>query len=308
MKTERVFWGIILVFVGVIFLLENFGVISFSWQYIWRFWPVILIICGINILFARNNNRTGTFVMAAVTVLVLGFLTYKGLEKNRFKEHDYFFDNNYDNEVSETSNYIEDYNEKYKYAKLEIAGGASNFEIDSVTEKLFNANLTGVRNNYFLKKTDYDSVVNLDFRNKGQKGFKFDEEGFGKVKIMLSNKPVWDIDLKMGAGSVDFDLQNYKIRKLDLKGGAAEFNLKIGDLADTINVNAQTGLAAVSIKIPENSGCNIKTSSGLSSKDFEGFKDLGNGVFETPNFNESKKKIFIVLKGGLSDLKVKKYD
>lgn len=41
-------WGVILVVLGLIFLLDNFNIISFD--YIWRFWPLTLIIIGYYIL------------------------------------------------------------------------------------------------------------------------------------------------------------------------------------------------------------------------------------------------------------------
>ncbi len=40
--------GLVLVVLGLTFLLENLGVYTF--RYIWRFWPVFLIILGLNVL------------------------------------------------------------------------------------------------------------------------------------------------------------------------------------------------------------------------------------------------------------------
>lgn len=306
MKTERIFWGIILVFVGTIFLLENFDVIDFSWGYVWRFWPILLIITGINILFSRYNNKTGAIIIGIVTIIGLGLMTYKGLERNPYNSEERWIDDSTENLLNE-STYTEEYEEQFKYAKLDISGGASHFEIHQAAEKLFEAHLSETKNNYILKKTNADSVVNLSFKSGGAKGFRFEEEGFGKVKMMLNTLPIWDVHLKMGAGKANFDFKDFKVKNIDLKGGAAEFNLTLGDLVDTVNVKAETGIAAVNIKIPENVGCMIKNSSGLSSKHFEGFTEIGKGNYETPNFNTSTKKIFIALKGGLSDLQVTRY-
>ncbi len=48
-------WGIILVILGVVFLLENFG--YDIWDYIGKLWPVILIIWGISKLQAALGAR-----------------------------------------------------------------------------------------------------------------------------------------------------------------------------------------------------------------------------------------------------------
>lgn len=308
MKTERVFWGIILVFIGIIFLLENFGVIDFSWRYVWRFWPIILIISGVNILFSRYNNKVASIIVGFITLIGLGLLTYKGLETKHSNSREVFNEDWEENNSLGSSFFSEEFNEKNKFAKLEISGGASSFEIDSSTEKLFEANNEETNHNYSLRKTDYDSLVNLSFVSKGIKDLRIKENGLGEIKMKLNAQPIWDIKLNMGAGETDFDFEKFKIRTLNLKGGAAEFNLKLGSLLDTVNVSVETGLATVNIDVPEQVGCSIKSSSGLSAKDFEGFVDKGKGVYETDNFSNAKKKIYLVLKGGLSDLKVSRYN
>jgi hypothetical protein len=46
---DSLIWGIILIVLGGIFLLEQFNIDV--WDDIWRFWPVILIIWGANKLY-----------------------------------------------------------------------------------------------------------------------------------------------------------------------------------------------------------------------------------------------------------------
>ena len=44
-------FGLIILFVGVVFLLNNFGIVPGDvWHSIWQFWPVLLILLGIRIL------------------------------------------------------------------------------------------------------------------------------------------------------------------------------------------------------------------------------------------------------------------
>ncbi len=47
--------ALILITLGVLLLLNNFGIISSSiWQILWRFWPVLLILWGIRAVLGRN--------------------------------------------------------------------------------------------------------------------------------------------------------------------------------------------------------------------------------------------------------------
>lgn len=111
----------------------------------------------------------------------------------------------------------------------------------------------------------------------------------------------------MGAGELDFDLTRHKIRTLNFDGGAADLKIKIGDLIPITDVNVKTGVANVEIKVPQASGCRIKTHTGLASKDFKGFVKKDDGYYETPNYSTSKNKVFIKLDGGLSNFEVDTY-
>lgn len=53
---NRSFFGVILVLLGIGFLLEQFNIISFS-NILSTFWPIILIIIGINIIFSKNRGN-----------------------------------------------------------------------------------------------------------------------------------------------------------------------------------------------------------------------------------------------------------
>ena len=53
-----VFWGIVLIVLGGIFLLGNFDVINYD--RIWDFWPVVVIIVGLKLIvdyFAKKNGK-----------------------------------------------------------------------------------------------------------------------------------------------------------------------------------------------------------------------------------------------------------
>lgn len=314
MKADKIFWGLIFVFVGTIFLLENFEIIDFSWRYIWHFWPLLLIITGVNIVFANSKSKSAAIIIGVITLFALGFLTYKGLEQKteENKRWSMSFDDDEDDEdnldSSNMSTYTEDYSSNYKKATLNISGAASTFEIENGADKLFEADIKETRNPYFLKKTESDSTVVLVFNSKNRtSSFNFKDDEYSKVRMKLNDNPIWDINLKMGAGKIDFDLSNNKVKNVSLKGGAAEFNVKLGDLYNDINLVAETGVAEIIIDIPKNSGCKIKTQTGLSSKSFNDFVKNNDGTYETENFKTATNKINIFLKGGLSDFEVNRY-
>jgi len=317
MKLNRVIWGIVLVFIGIILLLENFNIIEFYWRNVWSFWPVVLIISGVNILFNKNKSQVGNMICLGVLVIMLGFVFYKGQQPPASKHwigdsiskdlDDELNDNN-DGDVQRVS-FSEPFvaADSLKKTVFNISGGGTSFKLDGETDSLVVADVERRNGNFILQKESSDSVTTINFKMKDKKGRWSFNDGGNDVDIKLNKKPEWILNMNMGAGEVDFDFTEYKVRSFRFDGGAAALDITIGDLLPITDVIVKTGVADVKIKVPENSGCRIKTKTGLSAKDFPGFVKIDNSNYETPNYKTSTKKVFINLDGGLSNFEVGRY-
>jgi hypothetical protein len=61
---------LILITMGGVFLANNLGILPWSvWGNLWRFWPVILVVVGLEILFGR---RAGARLLIGLVVLGVG--------------------------------------------------------------------------------------------------------------------------------------------------------------------------------------------------------------------------------------------
>jgi hypothetical protein len=320
MKLDRILWGIILLFVGVVLLLENFNIIEFYWRNVWGFWPIFLIIAGVNILFNRNKSNLGSMISIGVLVLTLGFLFYKGQQPPESRNwlgdrfgNDLHIDMDDDNDDDQSVNterlsFSEPYQtDSAKKVVLNISGGGTSFKLDGTTDSLIAADVERSRGTFTLKKEFLDSVQTLTFKMQEKKGKWSMNDGGNSVNFKLNKQPVWDVIMGMGAGEVDFDLTEYKVRTFRFDGGAAALDITMGDLLPIADVVVKTGVADVKIKVPSGAGCRIKSNTGLSSKDFTGFTKMENGSYETSNYATSTKKIFITLDGGLSNFEVSRY-
>ncbi|WP_432712388.1 LiaF transmembrane domain-containing protein [Pedobacter sp.] len=315
MKLDRIMWGIILLFVGGVLLLENFNVIDFYWRSVWRFWPVFLIIAGVNILFNRKQSQIGSAISIGVLVVMLGFLFYKGQQP---PEHRNWIADNFrgnidindedENIEGQTLNFSEPLDiDTAREVNLNISGGGTSFELQGETDSLITASVNRKQGNFTLKKEMTDSTQTLTFTMQDKKGKWSMNDGGNDVDFRLNKSPVWRVNMSMGAGEVDFDLRDYKIRAFRFDGGAAALNITVGDLLPITDVVVKTGVADVKLNIPANSGCRITSKTGLSSKDFTGFTKTGNDTYETPNYKTAANKIFINFDGGLSNFEVKRY-
>ena len=61
-KTQgRIFWGLLLIIMGVLFLFDRMGRLDFG-DLVGRYWPVIFILIGISILLSNNFKNAGSGV------------------------------------------------------------------------------------------------------------------------------------------------------------------------------------------------------------------------------------------------------
>jgi hypothetical protein len=75
-------WPVILIALGVLFLLNNLALLSISfWRTLWRFWPIILVLIGIELLFGRSHPWIGTAIAVCVVAaaVALALITSGGV-------------------------------------------------------------------------------------------------------------------------------------------------------------------------------------------------------------------------------------
>lgn len=69
-KNSDISGGIIFIFIGIIFLLNNFGVIPWGiWHQLWKFWPVFIIFAGVKVLLGRSVISRILIALFVLTVM-----------------------------------------------------------------------------------------------------------------------------------------------------------------------------------------------------------------------------------------------
>jgi hypothetical protein len=321
MKSNKLIPGTILILIGVMFLLRNYGLLNFHFWNLFYLWPIVIVVIGINLIFANNRSTWATLIKLGVIVLGFGLLLFGNFSKRDPFDGNYTFrfndddDDNYSEgrritKIEGASVFTENYTDSVKVAELNISGGATTYKLNDTTNQLFNANTQEYFGNYQLTTDKNDSLYVLNFKmrdNKRRFDFDDDHKKANLATFKLNVNPEWNINVATGATDLDFDLSKFKVRSLDLAGGAGAFKLKFGQPLSTTNVDISTGASDVDINIPNNAACRITRSSAFSSSDFEGFNKVGDNAYETPGFANATNKIYIKIKGGMSSFSVKRY-
>jgi Domain of unknown function (DUF5668) len=308
MKTKHLFWGILFISIGLLWLLNHFMWIDVEWDYIWKLWPIVIILWGLSLMI---GNQVVRGIITGITAFILAFaifasVKYGFLHVGHGVEWSINDDNNsYKYGVTE---YSESYDNNYHKATLHFDAGAGSFISHDTTNDLFFAHAEGKQDNYSLTKSESDGNVELNFdMKKGHIGFFHINKTRNRVDFKLNTEPLWDLKFDLGAASVDFDLSPYKTENISVDMGAASLKLKLGDKAQETRLTVDAGASSLEISVPEDAGCEIKTDVSLSSKHFDGFKSIESDLFRTDNFENAKKKIFISIDSGVSSIKVTRY-
>ncbi|MCL4510822.1 MAG: DUF5668 domain-containing protein [Bacteroidetes bacterium] len=301
MKISRLFAGILITLLGIALILTNFDIVSLNWHFIFKLWPILLIFGGISMLVSDSKWRGILFAVTSVLVLVwifslasIGWGNFRGIF-----HHDGRFTHNQE--------FTQDMSKDVRHAVLTLNAGAGYFSINDTSSELFYAHTESNVGDYALDANKDGSTERLDFTLKSRE----DHWSFGgsknHVEMMLNPKPDWNLNVDVGACSVNFDLTPFIIRTAEIKAGASSLRIRLGDKSDTTHLSMDTGASSVVVYVPESAGCQINDRAELSSKTFDNFMKDSDGIYHTPNFDSAKKKVFIDIKAGVSSIKVKRY-
>jgi hypothetical protein len=306
MKYRNIFWGIILMLIGVLFILQNLNVIDFEWVKLWRLWPVLLVLWGISILPANNWIKSGLLVVVltgTVYFMVNQTIDWRA-DRNYGRYFDYEFD---DSKAVINQDFDIPYEDSLSMAFLDFDAAAGSFYLSDTTDQLLSFTKRGRGGKYTYAVKRSEDKANIYIEREGE-DLRFNNDNKStKIKLALNNEPVWDVNLDVGAAKLDFDLSQFKLKKLDLDGGAASFEIKLGDKYPTSHVNIDAGASEIILKVPTTSGCDLNLSTVLSGRTITGFEKVDYGHYRTDNFDSAQNKIYITVDAAVSSYTITRY-
>ena len=274
--------SLLLLILGTIFLLNNLGYLPWSmWTDVFKFWPILLIVIGLETLFTKNGSPR-LLVAAIILIIVLPFV---------LQGQNLPFNLNFFQGAGGTSTLALE-------KKLgTLIGSKVNLDLKSGDLKINSSEKTStllVKGNLGYSKLGKTPSVNFDPKD-GIAGLDITAGGSNlPVDLALSN---WDlafsqvvplqIVVKSSSGNVNLDVQNLEIEKLNLDLGKTNTVLVFGRLGSPkVEISASEGQVVITahgekatkISLPEGSQVEIatrftKSGDGYLTEDFDKAKD-----------------------------------
>lgn len=300
-KSGQLFWGFLLLTIGILFLLEKNDFYIAIPDEITSYWPLLIIFWGIAIMVKGTIFKP---IIAAISGLFLGLVLYSTIFGFTYISHG----ESDDNDEVVASTFEEDYNDSLESATLLLRTGASRIVVNETTNKLISGTSSGQFNSFKFKTRYRDNSARIILRHINDDVDLFGNDGSNrKLNFSLNPNPIWNIDLEVGAATIKMDLSKYKIEKFNIKTGATTTKLTFGDRQRNLKVNIEMGAATMKIRIPKESACQIKGNMLMVAESFDDFIDVGKNRYQTENFDTAENKILINFNGGVSTFKVVRY-
>jgi hypothetical protein len=271
----------ILISLGAVFLLNNFEILPWDiWLSLWKFWPVILILVGVEILMGKNASIKTFVILFGLIFLVPILLSYNPISNNPLATDELKIEESLGTATK---------------ARVNLDFPTSNIKIDSLdTDSAF-----------LVEEKKEDSgvtVLNLSQPFEGKLPFISNL----KTTTEISLTPVVPIEIfaKTGASSANFDLSQLTVEYLEVNSGASTITIKFAeDFSQKVLIN--TGASNVTLEIPEKLETKVTVDSQVKSVDFsERFKEV-EGRYQTENFEKSTTKAEITIKATAGSVVIK---
>lgn len=294
----RVYWGLIVILIGVWLFGENFSWWNhFNLNYIWHFWPLLLILFGIALIV--RSLRFGWIIVLLSFVAAVGFIVvFMTNEKlvNKITSN---------GSITNLSNFSEDLNGGVTRGEVSIQSAASSINLGSSNDKFIEGSLDSIFFEPVLNvNTDGSLIVGkLTMENNTQ--WNNLNSSRNNLVVNLTNRIPLDVSIDSGASDLNLDFSKITLSGLKINASASSVKLIVGEnILDNSNVSISSGASSLELTIPESIGVRAEVKSGLSSRDFQDFKSLGGGSYESNNYSSATKKITLNIDAGVSSIKI----
>ena len=293
-----IFWGLLFVLIGVLLLLNNFGIIEVNLSNIWQLWPVVIIGIGLSVLSPRG--WLWGIISVILTIAMLGLVAFAVIDNPTYQ--------NLQGWSNQDTKKLSD--DAAKAAKIDIT-------IDTPATSLSLSSSDSRRGVEAIQQSK-STNLNIDAETRGDTRYvRIDSEPSRRfwfrggvansLDIDLTRKLPVSLSIDTGAASVSGDLSQVKLKSLNIDTGASSIDLKLGAIEPRQKVVLDAGASKLAFNIPKSVGVRVESSGGLKSTNFEGIEKVSESVYESKGFADSEKQITIRADLGVSRFEISRY-
>ncbi|TAK23903.1 MAG: hypothetical protein EPO26_07475 [Chloroflexota bacterium] len=289
-------WPLILIAVGAIFLLQNFGILApNAWHQVWRLWPLVLVLIGIEILFRGRISGvvTGFLVaglliggLAALAVIPRLTLVAGPIETREFE---YRLDGATQANV----------NLEFGAGRLVVGALSAG---DGRVGRLTYTGPDALRPN--ARYSMRNGLGDLRFTIRPGAG---EFAVFPNMTADLNRDVPMTLRVTSGASDATIDLTELRVSRFDLETGASSTRIVFPRSAGATEARLRTGAASLVMEVPEGVAAQVRHSGGLSSLDIDQarFPNVERNLYRSADFATNPNRVDVRVDSGASSVTVR---
>lgn len=314
-----VVWALFVIFLGVVLLLNNLGVVPWTvWVGLWKFWPLLLVLWGVQLIL--GGSWGAALATAILTLLIFGGLVALVLSSflPDFNDRMMHFAPWWDDfrmgvtQEEEQTKQITVEATAYPGAKkrdvaVDLSWGTLNLGDDATTRLLavdsVYFNLTGEPQ--IESDLDTAGTLHLTFDTANDSWFPHFRMGEQRYDLTLGQTALLtQLAVELGAGEGTIDLTQLETEIITTKVGAGELTMELGASAiPTGGIKLEVGAGTTTLRIPATIGFKITYDVGVGNLIVDGqtlTSGLSNeGTFTSENYAGATTRVEIEVKVGV---------
>lgn len=283
---RRATGGLLLIALGVLFFLNNLGLIPWSfWWELLRYWPLALIFLGLYLLLQElPHGREIFWALLALFLmgLILGMLS-QGIRAVRTQAH-WTYPYHGEQEI-----------------RLDLEMGLGDLEVFALenAENLVEVNFRGAGTLHpRVRRTDGTTEITLKPRKTW---------GFRKTTCLVGISPLLPLRLetRLGIGETVLDLSALHLVRLKVDSGAGHTRVVLPRPLGTLRCDLDIGVGNVELFLPSRVPVRLDLDPGIGKVEVHipGAFRQGNR-FLTPDYEDAQDRLWIRLDSGIGKVRV----
>lgn len=298
-----VFWPLLLIALGVLFLMGNFGLISgVSWRAILSLWPLLLVLIGLDIAFARRWPLPT--LAAEILVIVAGLALAATSSTVGF----FGFPTGGGNGVADVSAP----RGGATAMSVTVNGGAGHYRVSGGATDLVDAH--SANPDLRLRTSGPAARPDLRVDQVGPESL-FRNTGQVDIDVHLASDVPTSFTMNSGAGEFDVDLSDVRVTDVRMNTGASTLRLVLPKPSGDVAVRIDAGASNLVVTVPDGVDARISTSGGLLTLRSDNVR-LGEGggtggcvacgsSVQTSGYSSAKDRVTVTMTAGASSITVR---
>jgi hypothetical protein len=300
-------WPVLLMAAGVIFLLQNLGLLSWDiWRSIGRYWPAILILIGLELFLGSAGRHVlgaavgGMLALAIAAAVALAlFSHFTSAAPASFSSHT----------LTQGLQGASAVNTVVRFGAGTLNLGPLPDQPDQLAQMTYNGpDKLAPQATYQVRGSQ--GQLNYDVRGNSPPWhlpFANGNAASSQMDLRLNPQVPLSLDVQEGASEGTLDLSQLHVSTFELQTGASHTTIVMPQNAGATVANIKGGAATIDVQVPSGLAAQIQYDGGLSTLDVDQarFPSTGPRMYRSADYDTAQNKLDLTIQAGVATVTVR---